>query len=185
MAGSFATRAKCASGSSQARLDPGRDDRSGARPRRGGSRPSDAGCQALLVVQPGFRGRVLRDAEAPLRRRWKQGLRNHRHARWIVRKARTVAGTLSVPHILGTEGGAAMHRMDRAVRGPSLPQPPPRSHARLPAASGLRPSAIRSVRVRHGSPDRRARPSLRRRSSMPRLPTELASGSYPSTATPT
>ena len=91
-------------------------DRDGAAP-GGRARLAVPGCQAVLVVQPGGRGRDHRDAEAPLRGRRQQGLRHHRHARRAVRAARAVAGAIPVPHLLGTEGRAAVHRVDRPVRG--------------------------------------------------------------------
>ena len=65
--------------------------------------------QALLVVQPGSAAEILGDAETSLRRRRQQGLRHRRHARRALRIARAVAGSVPVPHVLGTEGGLALH----------------------------------------------------------------------------
>ncbi len=167
------------------RAPPGRADlrhRPAAAP---SARPDVPRRQALLVVQPGCGRCDQRDAEAALRCRRQQGLRHHRHARRPVRAARGAAGTLPVPHLLGAGRGAALHRLDRPSVGRGAGRRAARSDARLPAASRLRPPALRSVGLRHAPAGpragRRLRPAARRR-PLREVP---ASGSSASTGTST
>ena len=106
--------------------------------------------EALLVVQPGRGGRCQRDAQAALRRRWQQGLRHSRNARTVLPIALEAnARPIPIPHVLGTDGGAAMHRVDRAVCRRGIERRAARSDTRLSASSRLRSAALRTQRLRH------------------------------------
>ena len=84
-------------------------------------RPFKVG-QAVLVVQPGGGGRPERHPQALLRGRRQQGVRDRRDARRPDRPARSRAGQVPVPHLLGPGRRPRLHPLDR-------PMPPPASSA--------------------------------------------------------
>ena len=120
---------------------------------------------------------ISRHAQAALRDRRQQGLRHHRHARRLQRRAGTATRPVSVPHVLGADGRPAMYAVDRTLRRRGREREAARPDARLSAAPRLRPAAIRPVRLRHAEARRVNSTTPARRCSTPRRRAARGSGS--------
>ncbi len=123
--------------------------------------PRVPGRQALLVVQPGGGRRLERHAQTVLRGGWEQGVRDRRNARWADRRPGTPAWAISVSHLLGTGGRAAVYAVDCPLRRDDARNATARPDPRVPAAPRLRPPTIRAVRLRHAPAGRRVGRRLR------------------------
>ncbi|CAA9260321.1 MAG: FIG00907047: phosphodiesterase/nucleotide pyrophosphatase, partial [uncultured Corynebacteriales bacterium] len=108
--------------------------------------PGLLGGQPLLVVRDGRGHRDAGDAAADLPRRRAQVAGRVHPAAGAARPAGPRARRLPAVHVLGADRRHHLLPVDRPGRPPGARHRPAEPHARLPAAPGLRPPAVRPGR---------------------------------------